>query len=48
MDDTKKGIVINQVFNVGKEEGSRIINVIKTKTDDKNFINELEKINNAK
>ncbi len=48
MDNTEKGIVVHQVSKVSKEEGSRIIAIAKTKTDDTAFISQLEKINNAK
>ena len=48
MDSIQKGIVVHQVSKVSKEEGSRIINIAKTKTDDTVFISQLEKINNAK
>ena len=48
MNSIQKGTIVHQVFKVSKEEGTRIINIAKTKTDDTAFIAELEKINNNK
>ena len=43
-----KGILLHQMFVVGKEEGARIIDKIKTKYPNHPFIAELEKTNNEK
>ena len=49
MDNIDKGIVVHQVFTVGKEEARRLIDKAKsTDGDDTVFINELERIYNEK
>lgn len=49
MDNIDKGIIVNQVFNVGKEEARRIIDQVKqTDGDDAAFIAELERLYSEK